>query len=268
MVFGNHDSLGRRDAIGDPIHRTRDPHILLGVIYFLGKVESPDTEAFIKAIVANQTGFKTTERTPIAHAQLGLGPSDIPNAQLIQIADHRGPTITPGTHPGLDEPGPSGSLVRGFKAQLTIHIQPNRGPVVGRCDVRPCVQRNSTIGRGVDNPAIGCAITPDRELTRISQSQNVVPVDAPGVARKDFHVLTNGGPNPGFKRERRTPLESKRVVLSGDIEESAAVEIHVAVIAHDRSVIDRFHIEANALPGHIIARCIANGIVGHQVDVR
>ena len=268
MVFGNHDSLCRRVAIGDPIHRPGDTHILLGVIYFLRKVEGPDTKAFIKAIITNQTGLETTERTPVAHAQLSLGPGDIPNAQLIQIADQRCPSVAPGTHPGLDEPGPGGSLVRRFNAQLTIHIQPDRGPVVGRCHVRPCVQRKSTIGRGVDNPSIGCAITPDPELTRIDESQNVVPVDAPGVARKDFHVLTNGGPNPGFKRERRAPLESKRVVLSGDKEESAAVEIHVAVIADHRSVIDRFHIETNALPGDIIARCIANGIVGHQVDVR
>ena len=56
--------------------------------------------------------------------------------------------------------------------------------------------------------------------------------------------------------------------MSRHEEESAAVEVDVTVIADHRSVIDRFHIEADALAHHIPSGRIPDGVIGHQVDVR
>ena len=144
MIFGHYNSLGRGVAIGDPVHRAGDPQILLGVVHLLGQVKGPDAETFIETVIADQTRLETTERAPVGHTQLGLGTGDIPNAQLIQVAEEIR-TITPSSDTGRGEAGSHRRLIERFITELPIDVNANLRSIVSCCDVRPCVQRQRTV---------------------------------------------------------------------------------------------------------------------------
>ena len=109
---------------------------------------------------------------------------------------------------------------------------------------------------------------PDAHLTSSVQGEDKITIHTSGVPADDVHPATRGRTNPRLKSERITPFEGEGVVQSRHKEETAAIEVHVAIVANDWCVIDRFNIETNALAHHVVANVITDGVISHQVDFR